>query len=394
MLLSVFLGAERVGEITVVRDSVEFRLLEAYRYQFPRPILGQLFEDDPEKVHRSRIKLPPFFSNLLPEGALRELLAKQLGVSADREPYWLAHVGEDLPGAVRVVLEEAAEDDPIPESADETIIGDDVLKFSLAGVQLKLSAIRSGRGLTIPAHGRGGDWIVKLPDQRYADVPENEWAMMSLARQVGLDVADVELVPVSGIVGLPDLELPRESKALAVKRFDRDGEQRIHIEDFAQILDVRPSHWEKYHAANFETLARIIMRVAPTSAEEFVRRLAFNIAVGNGDAHIKNWSLRYVDPTTPVLSPAYDLVSTIQYLANDDLGLNLAKSKAFAHVTSESFERLRQKSELEFDAVEVARETIELVRTAWAERRATLPLAEESKQRIEDHWTRIPLMNE
>jgi serine/threonine-protein kinase HipA len=108
MLLSVFLGAERVGEITVVRESVEFRLVEAYRSRYPPPVLGQVFEDDPERVHRSRVKLPPFFSNLLPEGALRELLARQLGLHGDREPHLLAHLGEDLPGAVRVVLDDEA----------------------------------------------------------------------------------------------------------------------------------------------------------------------------------------------------------------------------------------------------------------------------------------------
>lgn len=396
MLLSVHRGAERVGEITIVGESVEFRLLDAYRARYPRPILGQVFEDDPDRVHRSRVKLPPFFSNLLPEGALRDLLAKQIGVNAEREPYLLAHVGEDLPGAVRVQVEDDSDDDQAPRPAGAHEDEGTVLKFSLAGVQLKLSAVRAaGRGLTIPAHGRGGDWIVKLPDARFHGVPENEWAMMTLARAAGLVVADVELVSIADIEGLPkDLGVDTAAKALAVKRFDRESGARIHIEDFAQVLDVRPSHHDKYHAANFETLARIVSRVAPESTEEFVRRLAFNVAIGNGDAHVKNWSLRYADPMRALLSPAYDIVSTIQYLPDDDLGLNFARSKAFSDVTSQSFARLGEKAELAIDAVEVAKSTIARVRAAWVEHRRDLPLAEAAKDRIEEHWKRIPLMSE
>jgi serine/threonine-protein kinase HipA len=396
MLLSVFLGSERIGELTVVDESVEFRLSAGYKSRYPRPVLGQVFEDDPERVHRSRVKLPPFFSNLLPEGALRELLAKQIGVKAEREPLLLVHVGDDLPGAVRVIGEDEVDGPDATESSESAEEPGDALKFSLAGVQLKFSAIRIGRGLTIPARGRGGDWIVKMPDLRYPGVPENEWSMMTLASAAGIHAAEVELVPVSEIRGLPaELGDFSGAKALAVRRFDRGpAGARIHIEDFAQVLDERPSHRRKYHAANFETLARIIAKVAPASVEEFVRRLVFDAAIGNGDAHIKNWSLRYEDPVRAALAPAYDLVSTIQYLPNDNLGLNLAGSKEFERVSSSSLARLQAKAELTIDAAEVAKATVARIRAAWIARRHELALDEEAKLRIEEHWRKVPLMNE
>ena len=50
------------------------------------------------------------------------------------------------------------------------------------------------RGLTIPVRGMGGHWIVKLPDQRYDRVPENEFSMMTFAKAVGIDVPRVGLV--------------------------------------------------------------------------------------------------------------------------------------------------------------------------------------------------------
>jgi serine/threonine-protein kinase HipA len=258
-------------------------------------------------------------------------------------------------------------------------------------VQLKLSAVRAGRGPTIPAHGRGGDWIVKLPDWRHPAVPENEWAMMTFSRKSGMD--HVELVPISDVAGLPpDLTLGPEVNALAVRRFDRQSGARIHIEDFAQVLDVRPTHRDKYGTANFETLARIVSRVAPESVEEFVRRLVFNVAIGNGDAHIKDWSFRYSDPMRASLAPAYDLVSTIQYLPDDELGLNLAGSRAFSDVTWRSLARLGQKAELAIDPLHVARKAVARIRSEWATHREVV--ADHLVRRIEAHWRAVPLMNE
>ena len=72
------------------------------------------------------------------------------------------------------------------------------LRFSLAGVQLKFSAIKNGAkngGLVIPAQGVGGEWIVKLPSTRFEGVPENEYSMMSLARSVSVHPHDTRERP-------------------------------------------------------------------------------------------------------------------------------------------------------------------------------------------------------
>jgi hypothetical protein len=71
----------------------------------------------------------------------------------------------------------------------EELRAGDVLRFSLAGVQLKFSAVmEASGGLTIPAHGVGGSWIVKMPSTQFATVPEVEFVMLELARAAGLDV--------------------------------------------------------------------------------------------------------------------------------------------------------------------------------------------------------------
>src|SRR5260370_23658 len=92
---------------------------------------------------------------------------------------------------------EAFEEDKTPAKCADA---SEPLRFSLAGIQMKFSAAGSPeRGLTIPAEGRGGHWILKLPSERFPLVPENEHSMMQLARAVGIETADTGLVPVGEI---------------------------------------------------------------------------------------------------------------------------------------------------------------------------------------------------
>ena len=117
-------------------------------------------------------RAPPFFSNLLPGGPLRTLLAEKAGVKPEREFLLLALLGADLSGAITVKpltqdghITEFQEDDNAGRAATSD---DGVLRFSLAGAQLKFPAVmESSGGLTIPAHGIGGSWIVKLPSLQF-----------------------------------------------------------------------------------------------------------------------------------------------------------------------------------------------------------------------------------
>src|SRR5580698_1388642 len=169
-------------------------------------------------------RVPPFFSNLLPEGHLRTYLAEQAGIKPEREFFLLAMLGADLSGAV-TVTPLTADGHPIePEDGDAQANAerrdDGVLRFSLAGVQLKFSAVmEASGGLTIPAHGVGGSWIVKLPSTQFPAVAENEYVMLELARAVGIAVPAIKLVPVPEIQGLPEAAARMEGNALVVQRF-------------------------------------------------------------------------------------------------------------------------------------------------------------------------------
>lgn len=330
---AVWLGYTLVGHLHQRGDHTRFGLTEDYRADPDRPILGLIFEQDPQRIHSAALRLPPWFSNLLPEGVLRTWIAQDRGVSVDREMELLAQVGHDLPGAAQVL----PADGPPPgwsEAGEEPLLAVEAdrragWRFSLAGVQLKFSMLRRDDRLTLPAAGEGGDWIVKLPDRQYPDVPRNEYAMMSLAAAAGIEVPELALVHREDIAGLPPGIWPdHEEWAYAVRRFDRwvDG-QPVHIEDLAQVRNFYPA--QKY-AGNYETVAALVYRRHDLEAlTQFARRLAFMVLIGNGDGHLKNWSLIYRDPRRPTLSPAYDLVATAPYRSDgetEDLGLKFFKN--------------------------------------------------------------------
>ena len=80
-----------------------------------RPTLGLSFKDvhgDLITDHRSyKIKLMPFFSNLLPEGHLRKYLAEKADIHPEREFFLIWVLGRDLPGAVTIEPADGEADD-------------------------------------------------------------------------------------------------------------------------------------------------------------------------------------------------------------------------------------------------------------------------------------------
>lgn len=350
-----------------------------------RPVLGLAFEDRPNARIASSLSLPPWFSNLLPEGRLREWVAGDAGVSPDRELLLLSRLGGDLPGAV-VIAAADGDIDPtwrpqnvtLPQvaSADE-VTSLQRPRFSLAGVALKFSLVRRGERLTIPARDEDGDWIVKMPDSVYEHVPHNEFAMMSMAKLTGINVPELRMIHRDQLTDLPSNIWPRDQEwAYAIRRFDRTNSGRIHIEDLAQVRGFYPR--DKYRGS-FETVAALVYRRRDLSSYlEFIRRLFFSYAIGNGDMHLKNVSLVYPDGRRPVIAPAYDLVSTAPYLGSgpeEDLGLKLHDSRRFNDVLPGTFESLaRQVGAPIADTREVVREVAGLLGDAWTQVRPHMEL--------------------
>jgi serine/threonine-protein kinase HipA len=369
--LAVRLHGRRIGVITrLAGDRYLFAFDEAYAADSNRPTLSLSFKGSSggliTSVRPYNVRLPPFFSNLLPEGHLREYLAARAGVKPGREFFLLAILGADLPGAITVTPIGDAGADHHDESRP---VHDDrsPLRFSLAGIQLKFSAVmEASGGLTIPAGGIGGSWIVKLPSARFEGVPENEFVMMELARQIGIPVPRLKLVPVSEIESLPRDAGKTEGRALAVERFDRkpDG-GRVHMEDFAQVFGVYAD--DKYEKRSYANIAEVLS--AETGEEgvmDFVRRLVFSVLIGNADMHLKNWSLLYLDGRKPTLAPAYDYVSTVPYVPKDQLALGFGGSKQLDSITQDQIRRFADTARLAVSPLwRLVQETTEKAIVAW-----------------------------
>jgi len=390
----------RAGTITnLPYDQNLFVFDEEYADSADRPVLSLSFYDDnrnliiqPEQVPT---KVPPFFSNLLPEGRLREYLAETAGVKDVREFFLLWLLGADLPGAVIVQESEGTPLPPPDADMQETRVEqrERILRFSLAGVQLKFSAIGSpGKQLTIPVEGRGGAWIIKLPSPRFPLVPENEFSMMKLAGAVGIDVAEVGLVATKQIEGLPREFSDENANSLYVRRFDRtpDG-GRVHMEDFNQIYHQFPH--DKYKHYSYTNMARDISNFLGTEAAiEFIRRLIFNAAIGNADMHLKNWSVLYPDTRTPQLAPGYDFVSTIAYMKDHKMALSIAKEKDTGRLDQPLLERFAEKAGLpKHMVVQTALDTAEKTVRVWSEMAPDLPIQDQVRESIEEQLLYLPL---
>jgi serine/threonine-protein kinase HipA len=401
-VLKILLGDVLVGHLTGFQDGKNlFAFDDSYIDRGPgRPTLSLSFnnpgdEETTERqlreIYSSRMKLPPFFSNLLPEGVLRDYMVKRLKIHHDHEFDILMALGESLPGAVRALPADALPKTTLGYRSDTTHSASDEtsIKFSLGGSQLKFSMIEHGGKFVLDDGDE--EWIVKPPHPTHPNVPANEYTMMRLAAATGIQTPEVKLVKLDDVDvgGLAGLSIPQwETWAYAVKRYDRTSAGRVHAEDFAQVFNVYAD--QEYKATNYDTIGRLIFDLFPNRFEqlaEFVRRLVVNVLIGNGDAHLKNWSVIYKDKVTPQLSPAYDLVSTIHYVPNDSLALNLGGEKRFESLNEAHFDRLARRMEAPPKFVlDIVKETVAAARKEWYGIIAEVGLPENMRDRLHSYW--------
>ena len=171
-------------------------------------------------------------------------------------------------------------------------------RMSISGVQPKLSVIHERKKRLLTVVDTGGTYILKPQTDRFISLPENENLCMCIAAIYGIDV------PSHGLLPLMDGRL-----AYVVKRFDRlkDG-SKLQQEDFQQLLQTD----DKY-SGSYEKIANLIKRYSDTPGLDLVnlfeRALLFFV-LGNGDAHLKNFSLIKDEPAGYHISPAYDIVNS------------------------------------------------------------------------------------
>jgi serine/threonine-protein kinase HipA len=346
--LSVSLNDVRVGWLEALEDYYYYFMFDTGWLANPqRPVLGQLFEDRrPQGIYTSG--LPCWFAHLLPQGPLRRLIARAAEIDASEDFQVLAACGGDLPGAVVLAETETQFARKTTYLASQLTSGFR-MGFSLAGNQWKLSVRQGERGLVIPAVGENAEWVAKFPDPAYNGLPRVEHATMLLAKICGLRTPEVRLVTVDEFEHLPEQLPVGDGNVFLSRRFDRVGAHRVHMEDMAQVLDRPPG--DAIFAGRYEEIARLLWYLSRESIDDFIKQLVFCVVVGNGDAHLKNWSLLYADGRTPRLSPAYDLIPTIVFSRHEDLALSLGGTRQFEELNPERFATMARAIERSSDEV-------------------------------------------
>jgi len=266
----------------------------------------------------------PWLMNLLPEGDPLRAMTRALGVARDDVLGLIAEMGRDLAGALTVGaprpgeapgvvplthpgdLERVIEELP----AHPFLVGEAGVSMSLAGAQEKLPLARAGDGLAIPVNGAASTVILKPDNPRLPGSVQNEALCMVLARRCGLPTATVT----TGLAGARSY--------LLVDRYDReltDGRWvRRHQEDFCQALGRPPAAKYEHNRSGVKgpSLAEMfgLVRTHMTAREtnRLLDTVIFNVAVGNVDAHAKNYSV-LLGPGRPGLAPLYDLMSGLAW---------------------------------------------------------------------------------
>ncbi|KQU36558.1 MULTISPECIES: type II toxin-antitoxin system HipA family toxin [unclassified Rhodococcus (in: high G+C Gram-positive bacteria)] len=322
----VYKGNVRAGSLTRSGDNVSFHYDDDYLARPGADPVAWSLPTDAVDVSVGAGSVPPFFAGLLPEGVRLSGVVAGMKTSEDDHFTILLGVGSDTIGDVRVVPHETELQpatlafDPESPSPDlralfDQLSGPDSMRVdtaSLPGVQGKVSA----QMYTSPVATTQGAAILKLaPPERFPRLVENENFFMAVAESCGLVVPRRQIATdARGVSGL------------LVQRFDGDGDRRLAQEDACQINSLYPS--SKYRMKTetvLDTLASTVERgggSARQAALELLRLTVYSYAIGNGDLHGKNYSIRRKTSGMWGVTPAYDLLCTQPYMGwNDPMAL-------------------------------------------------------------------------
>jgi serine/threonine-protein kinase HipA len=316
------------------------------------------------KEKYSRRECRGFFGGILPEGEKREVIARNLGVSAKNDVAMLEQIGGECAGAVTFIPSgenlpsKPSQYRPLTdrELADiltslprrPLLAGQEHVRLSLAGAQDKLAVHIADGQVSLPLDGAPSTHILKPAIARFEGIVVNELLCMNLAKAIGLPTASVELGRVEGV------------EYLVVERYDRlrvesQTVERLHQEDFCQALGIVSE--SKYQSEGGPTIGQCFQLLRDSSSVpaidigRLLDAVVFNFLIGNNDAHGKNFSLLYgansVKQLTISLAPLYDLVCTAYYPElSQKMAMKIGGEYEAAKVFPWHFDRLAEEAGL------------------------------------------------
>lgn len=338
--LNVWMNGSHVGVFTSLKRGVAFEYdWNAPRISFSLPKDGEWREDAPEN----------FLENLLPEsGAAKYAMMQAVGAKSQESFDLLENVdsagalvfsrNDEMPTIASVPPAEATDDEiatriaAVKRTPDSWFVRNKGARFSLAGAQGKFSLSRVGDEWVWPNGAVPSTHILK-PAGIY-DADEVEHATMMLSKMIGIETPESDIQEFNG------------QQTYIVERFDRRIENgmpvRLPMEDMVQALGLPSS--EKYKVSAVDTLTAL-RKMDPSGrlGEEWLRRLAFNVAVDNCDAHARNYSVMptSLDGESWKLSPAYDVMTTTVWPGlTDKLAMPFSGAEHASEVTPDHYARL------------------------------------------------------
>lgn len=282
-------------------------------------------------ITRRRVQGPAlenYLEGLLPEQPLRSAIEQAHGIRPNDTFGLLAAIGPECAGAIQFVppdsepptgiLRELSVEEVNQIIADLPTLRtpDDLpITASLGGVQAKTLLTKTAAGWAWPAYGAMSTHLIK-PEPNIDVVAEHlieseDWTLR-LAHESGLNAAQSHL------------EKFGDRLALVVTRFDRSPNHRGHQEDFTQALALSAQNkYEQVTSGGTGRLRQLVDRVGPYAGDrqqlmrDLLAMITFNTAIGNGDAHSKNYSLMIDATGAYSLAPLYDAAPV--YLMNRSL---------------------------------------------------------------------------
>src|SRR5580658_602528 len=356
-ILDVYLHDDLVGHL--VQDDGGQMLFDYTADWLNKPGAMPLSQSLPLRKESFKSKeCRAFFAGILPEGSKREIIARNLGISARNDYTMLEQIGGECAGAVTFVP--AGQEVPkrnyhyrkldakelagiLRELPKRPLLaGEKGIRLSLAGAQDKVAVRIEGDEVLLPLEGAPSTHILKPAVERFAGVVFNEALCMTLAAHMNLPVARVEARKVEDV------------DYLLVERFDRkhvmiDGTpavERLHQEDFCQAQNiVSEMKYQKEGGPSFKQCFALLRNVSTAPVLDLANLLdaaIFNYLIGNNDAHGKNFSLLYPDKEIR-LAPLYDAISTIFYPElNIEMAMRIGREYSSDKVTPKEFEQLAQ----------------------------------------------------
>lgn len=317
--LEVTLDGRVVGDLTRTRTGARFQYRPEIADHDPGvPLLSASLPVVPGPF--SPEATASWFTGLLPEDRQRDEVLRRFALASGTYFDLLREIGWECAGAVTIGAPAGAGAyRPVTDAEIAQRLralpahpfdDESALRVSLGGYQAKLLLTTTEQGWALPLDGAISTHILKpQPTDRYpAMVAAEAWAM-AVAEQV-TSTARTWL--------LPDPDAPT---TIVVERFDRMtgplGLVRIHQEDGAQATGIPPER--KYASSGSASrtdptlggIADVLARYSPQperDLERLLQQVTTNIALGNTDAHAKNYGLLHPSPGVIVLSPAYDVV--------------------------------------------------------------------------------------